>query len=342
MANGQIILMSGGSANPAGWVSFDGIEFDVEDVRQVASSAAQPMDAVHMVGAAGEPAFANGWLNYDSGGLRNVRFRKDPFGKVRLAGLAKTGPSGSRIFTLPVGYRPLSAQPFLTIMSPGQAGAELDVAPDGAVTPYGGAVSTYVSLDGVEFDTESQSSYPSAFVQINAPPRVTSLPIGPSDGQECYFVADAANGVLWYLRYNAASASPYKWEVIGGSPLVSFNGVSEAIPNTGNAAQDFTNPALVVLPLAGDYELESVVTISPASNAQVNVQPYTGAQGTGGTAIGANVSFIGTGPYGVPVTGGPMRALAVPAGTVRLRGSTNGASVTYITKSLRAMPVRVG
>lgn len=48
---------------------------------------------------------------------------------------------------------------------------------------------------------------------------VTSLPAAPADGQECIFVADATNGVAWHLKYRAASASAYKWEVIGGSWL---------------------------------------------------------------------------------------------------------------------------
>lgn len=52
-----------------------------------------------------------------------------------------------------------------------------------------------------------------------APPLVSALPGSPVDGQECYYVADATAGVVWHLRYRAASVNAYKWEFVGGSSL---------------------------------------------------------------------------------------------------------------------------
>jgi hypothetical protein len=49
-------------------------------------------------------------------------------------------------------------------------------------------------------------------------PYVTTLPSAPYDGQEVYYGADASNGIIWHLRYNAAGGT-YKWEFIGGSSL---------------------------------------------------------------------------------------------------------------------------
>jgi hypothetical protein len=353
--DGQIKLIEGATTNPVGWLNIEGIEFDVGDVRQVASSAAQPMDAVHMVGAAGEPPFANGWLNYDSSGLRNVRFRKDPFGKVRLAGLAKTGPSGSRIFTLPVGYRPLSAQPFLTIMSPGQAGAELDVAPDGAVTPYGGAVSTYVSLDGVEFDTESQSTYASAVVQINAPPRVTSLPVGPSDGQECYLAVDTAAAYggpyLWHCRYNASLSGTSKWEVISGVAL-RIEGVGGRDWNTVGVPtrattyavlQDNLGPKIVV-PAAGVYEMEckSTASMEAASSLAGMYLNVTGDAGVPWNA-GDVVTVPAAAAHGNTMFGRRTRAIAAGATVEVYYASSNaGISARFYDRALYVRPIRIG
>ena len=48
---------------------------------------------------------------------------------------------------------------------------------------------------------------------------VTSLPATPTDGQEVYYLADAANGVIWHLRYRAAATGAFKWEFVGGPPL---------------------------------------------------------------------------------------------------------------------------
>jgi hypothetical protein len=63
-----------------------------------------PIEAWHFVGAAGEPAFQNGWVNYDA--TRLVRYRKYPDGRVRLSGCSRTVSAGSVAFTLPAGYRP--------------------------------------------------------------------------------------------------------------------------------------------------------------------------------------------------------------------------------------------
>lgn len=96
------------------------------------------------------------------------------------------------------------------------------------------------------------------------PPLVTALPGGAVDGQEIYYLADATNGVIWHLRYRLGSGSPYKWEFLGGPPLIARS--------IGRATQTFAlkqltyaappSPVSLTLPaLAGDYDvtLESVV-----------------------------------------------------------------------------------
>lgn len=87
-------------------------------------------------------------------------------------------------------------------------------------------------------------------------PLVTGLPAIPSDGQEICYQADAANGVVWRARYNAASASPYKWEIVGfGDGLRSQ--VDADQPTSSAAFVDLaTAGPSVVVPLAGDYIIE--------------------------------------------------------------------------------------
>jgi len=48
---------------------------------------------------------------------------------------------------------------------------------------------------------------------------VSSLPSSPVNGQDCYYLADATNGVVWHLKYRSASASTFKWEYVGGGSL---------------------------------------------------------------------------------------------------------------------------
>jgi microcystin-dependent protein len=84
------------------------------------------------------------------------------------------------------------------------------------------------------------------------PPLVTSLPSSPADGQIVYYLADATLGLIWPLRYRAASASPYKWEAAGDCPplyaesATLFTTASTTSVDTGNQ---------VTVPLAGDYWL---------------------------------------------------------------------------------------
>jgi hypothetical protein len=61
-------------------------------------------EAIHLVGAPGEPPFAAGASN--SSGTAHVGFYKDGFGLVHLEGSADAGTPTAEIFTLPAGYRP--------------------------------------------------------------------------------------------------------------------------------------------------------------------------------------------------------------------------------------------
>jgi hypothetical protein len=79
-------------------------------VADTANSLA-PLEPLHLVGAAGEPQFAEGAGNIGlvtEGALSQpVGFYKDHDGIVHLEGFAKTGKDGF-VFTLPPGYRPAS------------------------------------------------------------------------------------------------------------------------------------------------------------------------------------------------------------------------------------------
>jgi hypothetical protein len=114
-------------------------------------SLAQP-EAVHLVGAAGEPAFAAGASNTSSG-TPPVGFYKDPFGIVHLQGTVNTGPTSATIFTLPAGYRPGSQIDFSV---PAFAGATFTtnratISADGSVFNDRGTGTSFVSLNGITF-----------------------------------------------------------------------------------------------------------------------------------------------------------------------------------------------
>jgi hypothetical protein len=123
------------------------------------------LDAMHYVGGSGEPAFTGTWVNFDNSAAvpgtstqRSASFRKGPDGRVQLHGVVKSGANNTSVFTLPVGYRPTKDRNYL-VQSSG-APAVIAVNPSGTVTAVnltGSAVTTFVYLDSVEFDTESVS-----------------------------------------------------------------------------------------------------------------------------------------------------------------------------------------
>jgi hypothetical protein len=64
-------------------------------------------EAWHVVGAPGEPAFQNSWVDNGSG-VPRAAFYKDREGIVHLEGLVNQGAARTTIFQLPPGYRPPS------------------------------------------------------------------------------------------------------------------------------------------------------------------------------------------------------------------------------------------
>lgn len=172
------------------------------------------------------------------------------------------------------------------------------------------------------------------------PTFVTSLPASPVNGQEVYYQADAANGVVWHLRYNAGSANANKWEYLGGQPLL---GVVDTQESTATAATwlDLTTvgPA-VVAPLAGVYLVDwgAQVSSNQATVNSVNVGVAVGAatptQAWGETCTGTSQAHVGQRSYRLSFTAGD---------SVRMRYYLGSALTTFfVNRWLELLPVRVG
>jgi hypothetical protein len=117
--------------------------------------AKKNVEAWHVVGAVGQPAFENGWVNY-GGGYASAAFYKDSLGVVHLKGLVKSGTVGTSIFQLPAGYRPAEALIFGSTSSAahGEIGIEADCFFVCTAYQYVNARAgnnTYLSLDGITF-----------------------------------------------------------------------------------------------------------------------------------------------------------------------------------------------
>jgi hypothetical protein len=102
-------------------------------------------EAVHLVGAPGEPAFQNGWGNYGDP-WSFAGYWKDSLGVVHLQGTPTGGAGFTTAFTLPVGYRP----PQNLVMPVATAGTDkvLYIYADGRVQPGSGGDN---GMDGLSF-----------------------------------------------------------------------------------------------------------------------------------------------------------------------------------------------
>jgi hypothetical protein len=208
--------------------------------------------------------------------------------------------------------------------------------------------------------TGSGDGYPPAFIRISkviqasqfivplaSAPLVTSLPSAPIDGQEIRYVADATNGVIWNLRYRAASSSSYKWEFVGGPPLHNSNG---SYPGAINSASyvDVPSGANVTAPLDGDYmvDFNGKADCTSSQYGSVNNVAVMTA-----TVAPSDAKAAGVGTY--TNSGGYVRASfsrlvnldGVSAGeTIKMRAkaAVGTVSVVYHYTGMSVTPIRVG
>lgn len=164
-----------------------------------------PATAWREIGATGQPAFENSWVNYDTNN-NSAAFRIDETGLVRVKGLVKNGTAiNTTVFTLPVGYRPPKQ-----IVFPSVAGGGADAFASGRVTAAGlvqgnvGATA-YFSLDSVPPFFASAPSAPDAFSATGWPMTVATGLGVPVQGVTAWAVLDSADS--YAKSYGAVGVS---------------------------------------------------------------------------------------------------------------------------------------
>jgi hypothetical protein len=182
------------------------------------------------------------------------------------------------------------------------------------------------------------------------PSVVTALPGTPYDGQEIFYLVSATNGIVWHLKYRAASASAYKWEYVGGQELRDFLANSESLGASNfNAYSNLaTVGPQVTVPLAGEYlqtmELEmfndggvssSNVNISfdRGATAAVDADSIQRALMNGGSGTGSR--------YMVPAI--RRRLFTFTAGQLlTMKYKQNNPWTYFQNRAISVLPVRVG
>lgn len=171
---------------------------------------------------------------------------------------------------------------------------------------------------------------------------VSALPASPYDGQIIFYTADATNGIIWQFRYRAASASSFKWEYVGGTPLFTtinntgVTGTSETTASNTYVALTTPGPSLTC-PLGGDYQVDIGATSNHATSS--GVMSYD----IGGTGASDNDAFwFGTGAcyanhYGTRIKTGLAASTALVS-----KYRTVSATADFHNRWMRITPVRVG
>lgn len=190
---------------------------------------------------------------------------------------------------------------------------------------------------------------PAKGAQGTFPTYVTSLPSSPVDGQEVYYAADATNGVIWHLRYRAASSSSYKWEFIGGPPLTDYIATDQST-TSGTFTDLATAGPTITLALAGDYVIQLEVMITPHANQWTYAQAIVFDDGSAmsGPQVNGFANFYDastTRRNALISTSASMRQTGIGAGSVMKvkYSSSNGADASsFSRRALTITPVRVG
>jgi hypothetical protein len=171
-----------------------------------------------------------------------------------------------------------------------------------------------------------------------------SLPASPTDGQEAILVDSITNpSYQWRFRYNAGSASAYKWEFIGGAEA-SVEILTSEVRTAGSGYGDLaTVGPSMTLPRAGEWIFAIETHISFIA---VNATCYAQcAAQFGASAPDPNdaVTFeFSNGPT-VSITNTLSRHIrrASAAQTVKLAYLAVGANGTFLRRRLGVLPVRV-
>lgn len=173
-------------------------------------------------------------------------------------------------------------------------------------------------------------------------PVVNALPGSPVDGQVCYYqdAGMATAGLVWTFRYRTASASSYKWESVGGPPLVNTVATNE---NTGSGSPvdlATVGPSLTI-PLAGEYDF-GFGAFASGSLATYYYAVLKFGAATADIAVDA-IQFWGDAGANTEHRHREIRRTIAAASTVvKMQYAVGSGTGAYAQRQLIAAPVRVG
>jgi len=165
-----------------------------------------------------------------------------------------------------------------------------------------------------------------------APQIVTALPTNPVFGDVVTYIADATNGVFWYLQYDATGT--YPWKFVGGAELrASVAGAA----NTASATfATLSGPTLAIV-LPGEYDVTVQANITAASQVIGGMGVAIGAGGVTDFIWGpvSAINYWNTHNVTLPLT------VTVAATLNTHIKSPQSVSMDFSSRVIRATPIRV-
>lgn len=177
---------------------------------------------------------------------------------------------------------------------------------------------------------------------VLAPTSVPPPLVDSRDGQIIYYVAHDANSIIWQFRYRTGTATPYKWEFIGGSWYHTETSTAAVVPAGAYADIGGGVPTLTI-PRDGDYHVEFGCNFTSAS---VTADVAKAGISINGAAPTGNLEIIDASTTSGNTEGGSYaRAglyLAATAGDTLKHQYTSVNGVTTVDERwLRIKPTRI-
>lgn len=178
---------------------------------------------------------------------------------------------------------------------------------------------------------------------VVTPSGLSTFP-GPYDGQLISLQVDATNGIYWKFRYNAGSASTYKWEFHGG-PAIWAEVLAQETQTVVSSYADMTTAGpSVTLPRNGDYIVDVGSRAAQGTSATIALMAYTDLAGgvTANDDDAAGVESAGSVIYTPVSTVRKRLKTALVAGTLQAKYKSTSASGGYFKERwISATPVRI-
>ena len=163
---------------------------------------------------------------------------------------------------------------------------------------------------------------------------------GIEDGDEVYLEVDAANGIIWSLRYVAAEPT-YKWRCFGGSPLVSLITADETTISGAYSALATPGPSLA-LPRSGDYDVVIETNYANSSSGVASRMSYD-IGGTGAVdadAVSCTSAFASLGRF--TTVRRKQRKAGLTSVTLTAKYTGDGSNTSgFQYRSMELAPVRL-